>query len=147
MVLGSNSPLPLNAPSRDAQRYGVPRPTSLQGEDQSRIHYNQMVSGRNLQQPGVPVPGVLPSGVDRGARMMPPAHNVGMMTGLNRGTPVTRPGFARLGSPGMANAVSPGNMSPNNGQGLQNTINVHPGAIPGPGNTMLRPRDPISCFG
>jgi len=146
MVLGSNSPLPLNAPSRDAQRYGVPRPTSLQGEDQSRIHYNQMVSGRNLQQPGVPVPGVLPSGVDRGARMMPPAHNVGMMTGLNRGTPVTRPGFARLGSPGMANAVSPGNMSPNNGQGLQNTINVHPGAIPGPGNTMLRPRDPMQLL-
>ncbi|WVZ69973.1 hypothetical protein U9M48_018684 [Paspalum notatum var. saurae] len=146
MVLGSNSPLPLNAPSRDVQRYGVPRPTSLHGDDQSRIHYNQMVSGRNLQQPGVPVPGVLPSGVDRGARMMSPAHSVGIMTGLNRGTPVTRPSFPRLGSPGMANAVSPGNMSPNNGQGLQNTINVHPGAIPGPGNTMLRPRDPMQLL-
>ncbi|OQU87040.1 hypothetical protein SORBI_3003G196300 [Sorghum bicolor] len=138
MVLGSNSPLPLNAPSRDAQRYGVPRPTSIQGDEQSRIHYNQMVNGRNLQQPGVPVPGVLPPGVDRGARMMPPAHGVGIMTGLNRGTPVTRPGFPRLGSPG--------NMSPNNGQGLKNTVNVHPGAIPGPGSTMLRPRDPMQML-
>ncbi|KAK8452987.1 hypothetical protein SEVIR_5G210200v4 [Setaria viridis] len=143
MVIGSNSPLPLNAPSRDAQRYGVPRPTLLQGDEQSRIHYSQMVNGRNLQQPGVP--GVLPSGVDRGARMMPPAHGAGIMTGLNRGTP-TRPGFPRVGSPGMANVVPHGNMSPNNGQGLQNTVNVHPGAIPGPGNTMLRPRDPMQML-
>lgn len=104
-----------------------------------------MVNGRNLQQPGIPVPGVLPSGVDRGARMMPSAHGVGIMTGLNRGAAVTRPGFPRLGSSGMAN-VSPGNMSPNNGQGLQNTVNVHPGAIPGPGNTMLRPRDPMQML-
>ncbi|ONM40660.1 Chromatin modification-related protein EAF1 B [Zea mays] len=138
MVLGSNSPLPLNAPSRDVQRYGVPRPTSIQGDEQSRIHYNQMVNGRNLQQPGVPVPGVLPSGVDRGARMMPPAHGVGIMAGLNRGTPITRPGFPRLGSLG--------NMSPTDGQGLKNTVNVHPGAILGPGSTMLRPRDPMQMF-
>jgi hypothetical protein len=117
----------------------VPRPTSIQGDEQSRIHYNnQMVNGRNLQQPGVPVPGVLPSGIDRGARMMPPTHGVGIMNGLNRGTPVTRPGFPRLGSPG--------NMSPNNGQGLKNTVNVHPGAIPGPGSTMLRPRDPMQML-
>ncbi|CAN6173421.1 unnamed protein product [Urochloa humidicola] len=146
MVLGSNSPLPLNGPSRDVQRYGVARPTSLQGDEQSRIHYSQMVNGRNLQQPGVPVPGVLPSGVDRGIRMMPPAHGVGMMTGLNRGTPVSRPGFARVGSPGMPNVVPHGNMSPNNGQGLQNTVNVHPGSIPGPGNAMLRPRDPMQML-
>nr|CAB3477417.1 unnamed protein product [Digitaria exilis] len=145
MVLGSNSPLPLNAPSRDAQRFVVPRPTSLQGDEQSRIHYGQMVNGRNLQQPGVPVPGVLPSGVDRSARMMPPAHGVGIMTGINRGTPVPRPGFPRVGSPGMA-VVSHGNMSPNNGQGLQNTVNVHPGVIPGPGNTMLRPRDSMQML-
>ncbi|CAL4985768.1 unnamed protein product [Urochloa decumbens] len=146
MVYGSNSPLPLNAPSRDVQRYGVPRPTSLQGDEQSRIHYSQMVNGRNLQQPGVPVPGVLPSGVDRGIRMMPPAHGVGILTGLNRGTPVSRPGFARVGSPGMPNVVPHGNMSPNNGQGLQNTVNVHPGSIPGPGNAMLRPRDPMQML-
>ena len=116
----------------------MPRPTSIQGDEQSRIHYNQMVNGRNLQQPGVPVPGVLPSGVDQGARMMPPAHGVGIMAGLNRGTPITRPGFPRLGSLG--------NMSPTDGQGLKNTINVHPGAILGPGSTMLRPRDPMQML-
>ena len=124
----------------------MPRPNSLQGDEQSRIHYSQMVNGRSLQQPGVPVPGVLPSGVDRAARIMPPAHGVGIMTGLNRGSPVTRPGFPRVGSPGMANILPHGNMSPNNGQGLQNTVNVHPGPIPGPGNTMLRPSDPMQML-
>ncbi|XP_062213704.1 chromatin modification-related protein EAF1 B-like isoform X2 [Phragmites australis] len=148
MVLGSNLPSPttLNASSRDAQRYGVPRLTSLQGDEQQRMQYNQMLNGRSLQQPGVSIPGVLPSGVDRGVRMMHGAHGMGMMTGPNRGTPVTRPVFPRLGSPGMLNVISSGNMSPNNGQGMQNTVNVHPGAIPGPGNTMLRSRDPMQML-
>ncbi|XP_062203024.1 chromatin modification-related protein EAF1 B-like isoform X2 [Phragmites australis] len=108
MVLGNNLPSPstLNAPSRDGQRYGVPNPNSLQ--------YNQMLNGRSLQQRGVSVPGVLPSGVDRGVQMMPGAHAMGMMSGLNRG--------------------------------MQNTVNVHPGAIPVPGNTMLRPRDPMQML-
>ncbi|KAK3164611.1 hypothetical protein QOZ80_1AG0021830 [Eleusine coracana subsp. coracana] len=116
MVLGGNLPSPssLNAPSRDAQR--------------------------SLQQSGLSVPGVLPSGVDRGVRRM------GMMPGLNRGTHGTRPGFPRLGSPGMLNMVSSGNLPPSNGQGLQNNVTVHPGAIPGPGNAMLRPRDPMQML-
>ncbi len=123
----------------------MPRPTSLQGDEQQRIQYNQMLNSRSLQQPGVPVPGA-PAGVDRGVRMMPGAHGMGVMTGLNRGTPVTRPPFPRLGSSGMLNMVSPGNMLPNNGQGMQNTVNVHPGTIPGHGNTMLRPRDPMQML-
>uniref|UniRef100_A0A0E0LRU8 Myb-like domain-containing protein n=1 Tax=Oryza punctata TaxID=4537 RepID=A0A0E0LRU8_ORYPU len=146
MVLGNTLPSPStpNAP-RDSQRYGMPRPTSLQGDEQQRIQYNQMLSSRSLQQPGVPVPGA-PAGVDRGVRMISGAHGMGMMTGLNRGTPVTRPPFPRLGSSGMLNMVSPGNMLPNNGQGMQNTVNVHPGTIPGHGNTMLRPRDPMQML-
>ncbi|KAL6615442.1 hypothetical protein ACP70R_037712 [Stipagrostis hirtigluma subsp. patula] len=146
--LGSSLPSPstLNVPSRDAQRYGVPRTTSLLGDDQTRIQYNPMLNGRSLQQPGVSVPGVVPSGVDRGVRMMPGSHGMGVMTGLNRGPPVTRPGFPRLGSPGMLSVVSSGNMSPNNGQGMQNAVNVHPGAIAGPGNTILRPRDPMQML-
>uniref|UniRef100_A0A0D3GWX0 Myb-like domain-containing protein n=1 Tax=Oryza barthii TaxID=65489 RepID=A0A0D3GWX0_9ORYZ len=146
MVLGNTLPSPStpNTP-RDSQRYGMPRPTSLQGDEQQRIQYNQMLNSRSLQQPGVPVPGA-PAGVDRGVRMMPGAHGMGVMTGLNRGTPVTRPPFPRLGSSGMLNMVSPGNMLPNNGQGMQNTVNVHPGTIPGHGNTMLRPRDPMQML-
>ncbi|KAL6881980.1 hypothetical protein ACP4OV_011452 [Aristida adscensionis] len=148
IVLGSNLPTPstLNAPSRDAQRYGVPRTGSLPADDQTRIQYNHMLNGRNHQQPGVSVPGALTSGVDRGVRVMPGSHGMGMMTGLNRGPPVSRPGFPRLGSPGMLNMVSSGNMSPNNGQVMQNAVNVHPGAIAGPGGTMLRPRDPMQML-
>ncbi|XP_051224686.1 chromatin modification-related protein EAF1 B isoform X3 [Lolium perenne] len=139
MVLGSSlsSPSTLNAPSRDAQRYGVPRPTSLQGDEQQRIQYNHMLNGRNLQQPGVSVPGV---------RMMSGANGMGMMTGLARCAPVVRPGFTRLGSPGMLNMVSPGNMLSSNGQSMQNSENLRPGAVTGPGNTMPRPRDPMQML-
>ena len=63
---------------RDSQKYGVPRPSSIQGDEQQKIQYNQMLSGRNLQQPGA-VPATRP-----GARMMPGAHGVGMMTGVHR---------------------------------------------------------------
>uniref|UniRef100_A0A0D9XV79 Myb-like domain-containing protein n=1 Tax=Leersia perrieri TaxID=77586 RepID=A0A0D9XV79_9ORYZ len=143
MVLGNTLPSPStpNAP-RDTQRYGIPRPTSLQGDEQQRIQYSQMLNSRSLQQP---VPGALPAGVDRGVRMMSGAHGMGMMTGINRGT-VTRPPFPRLSSSGMLNMVSPGSMLPNNGQSMQNTVNVHPGTIPGHGNTMLRPRDPMQML-
>ncbi|KAG8051553.1 hypothetical protein GUJ93_ZPchr0001g32202, partial [Zizania palustris] len=134
------SPSTPNAP-RDAQRYRMPRP-----DEQQRIQYNQMLNSRSIQQPGVSAPGALPAGVDRGVRMMPGAHGMGMMTGLNRGTPVARPGFPRIGSSGMLNMASPGNMLPNNGQGMQNIVNVHPGSIPGHGNTMLRPRDPMQML-
>lgn len=143
-VLGSSlqSPSVMNAPSRDAQRYGVPRPTSLQGDEQQRIQYNHMLNGRSLQQPGVSVPGVLPPGVDRGVRMVSGANGMGIMTGLNRGPPIVRPGFPRLVPPGMLNMVSSGNILSNNGQGMQNTVNAHPG----PGNRMLRPRDPVQML-
>lgn len=148
MALGSSLPSPsaLNTPSRDAQRYGVPRPTSLHGDEQQRIQYNHMLNGRNLQQPGVSVPGVFPAGVDRGVRMMSGANGMGVMTGLARCAPVARPGFPRLGSPGMLNMASPGNMLSSNGQAMQNSVNLHPGAVPGPGNTMLRPRDPMQML-
>uniref|UniRef100_A0ACD5VRC9 Uncharacterized protein n=1 Tax=Avena sativa TaxID=4498 RepID=A0ACD5VRC9_AVESA len=148
LVLGSSLPSPstLNAPSRDAQRYGVPRPTSLQGDEQQRIQYNHMLNGRNLQQPGVSIPGVLPAGVDRGVRVMSGANGMGMVTGIARCAPVARPGFPRLGSPGMLNMASPGNMLSSNGQAMQNSIILHPGAVPGPGNTMLGPRDPMQIL-
>jgi hypothetical protein len=48
---------------RDAQKYGVPRLSSLRGDEQPKIQYNQVISDRNFQQPGSSVPGV-PTGVD-----------------------------------------------------------------------------------
>ncbi|XP_004960997.1 chromatin modification-related protein EAF1 B isoform X1 [Setaria italica] len=146
LVLGSNSPSPstLNTP-RDAQKYGVPRPT-LQGDEQLKIQFNQMVNGRNIQQPGGPVPGAFPAGVDRGAHMMPAAHGMGTVAGLNRGMPAAKPGFPRINSPAMLNTVSSGNMLPNSGQGVPNAVSVHTGAISGPGNSILRVRDPMQTL-
>ncbi|XP_044985271.1 chromatin modification-related protein EAF1 B-like [Hordeum vulgare subsp. vulgare] len=142
MVLGSNfsPPSTLNAPSRDSQKYGVPRPTSIQGDEQQKIQYNQMLSGRNLQQPGA-VPATSP-----GARMMPGAHGVGMMTGVNRGMPAVRAGFPRAGSPGMLNMASTGNMPLKSVQGVSNAVNVHSGAMSAVGNSMMRPRDPMQML-
>ncbi|KAF8726900.1 hypothetical protein HU200_019382 [Digitaria exilis] len=107
-----------NPNSRDTQKYGVPRPT-LQGDEQ-KIQFNQMVNGRNLHQPGGSVPGAFPAGVDRGARIMPAAHGMGTVAGLNRGMPAGRPGFPRINSPAMLNAVSSGNMLTNSEQGVPN---------------------------
>uniref|UniRef100_A0A3B5Z6P2 HSA domain-containing protein n=2 Tax=Triticum aestivum TaxID=4565 RepID=A0A3B5Z6P2_WHEAT len=55
MVLGSNfsPPSTLSAPSRDSQKYGVPRPASIQGDEQQKIQYNQMLSGVNRGMPAV----------------------------------------------------------------------------------------------
>ncbi|KAM3300794.1 hypothetical protein ACQJBY_041693 [Aegilops geniculata] len=135
MVLGSNfsPPSTLSAPSRDSQKYGVPRPASIQGDEQQKIQYNQMLSGRNLQQPGA-VPATSP-----GARMMPGAHGVGMMTGVNRGMPAVRAGFPRAGSPGMLNMASTGNMPLKSVQGV-------PNAMSPAGNSMMRPRDPMQML-
>jgi hypothetical protein len=96
-----------------------------------------MLNGRNFQQPGVSVPGV---------RMISGSNGMGMMTGLARCAPVARPGFPRLGSPGMLNMVSPGNMLSSNGHSMQNSVNVHPGVVTGSGNTMLRPRDKMQML-
>lgn len=105
-----------------------------------------MVNGRNLQQPGASVTGAFPSGVDRSARMMPTAHGMGTVAGLNRGMPAARPGFTRINSPATLNVVSSGNMLPNGGQGVPSAVSVYPGAISGPGNSIVRPRDPMQTI-
>ncbi|XP_047094521.1 chromatin modification-related protein EAF1 B-like isoform X2 [Lolium rigidum] len=148
MVLGSNMspPSTLSAPSRDSPKYGVPRPASLQGDEQQKVQYTQMPSGRNLQQPGGSVPGTCPAGVDRGPRMISGAHGVGMTTGVHRGIPAARAGFPRASSPGMLNMVSTGNMPLKSVQGVPNAVNVHAGAMSAPGNSILRPRDPMQMI-
>lgn len=42
--------------------------------------------------------------------------------------------------------VLSGNVLPNSGQGVPNAVNVHPGAMSAPGNSMLRPRDPMQML-
>ena len=67
-------------------RYSGPIASSLPVEEQQRLqHYNQMLSGRNIQHPSLSVPGAL-AGTDRGVRLLPGANGMGMMGGMNRST-------------------------------------------------------------
>ncbi|XP_042481011.1 chromatin modification-related protein EAF1 B-like, partial [Macadamia integrifolia] len=142
MTLGGSLPSPsaaLSAPMRDGQRYGAPRPASLPIDEQQRIQYNQMLSGRNIQQSGMTVPGAIP-GTDRGVRMLPGGNGMGMMCGMNRGMPMPRPGFQGIGSAAMLNS---GSMLPSGGVGMPSPVNMHPGAVSAQGNSMLGPRDAL----
>ncbi|KAL6208948.1 hypothetical protein ACLB2K_019891 [Fragaria x ananassa] len=139
IVLGSNlsSPSgPLSATVRDG-RYSGPRASALPVEEQQRMRqYNQMLSGRNIQQPSLSAPGALP-GTDRGVRMVPGANGMGMMCGMNRST-MSRPGFQGMASSSMLNS---GTMLSSSMVGIPSPVNMHSGAGSGPGNLMLRPRE------
>ncbi|KAK9055647.1 hypothetical protein SSX86_026732 [Deinandra increscens subsp. villosa] len=132
LVHGSNLPsasAPLNPSVREG-RYGIPRTGSLSVDDQQRMQqYNRMLSARNAQQSGLP-PGSH-SVTDRGVRMLPAGSGMGVMCGVNRNMKMTRPGFQGIPSPSM---LASGSATPS-------PSNMHSG--PGPGNSMLRPRDPM----
>ena len=77
MVHGSN----LSSPGHiigSISRYSVPRTSPLPVDEQQRMQYNQMLSGRNIQQSSISVSGSL-SGNDRGVRMLPSGNGMGMM--------------------------------------------------------------------
>ncbi|XP_022771460.1 chromatin modification-related protein EAF1 B-like isoform X2 [Durio zibethinus] len=139
MVLGSNlsSPsAPLNTSVRDG-RYGVPI-TSLPADEQHRTpQYNQMLSGRNIQQSNLSLPGAV-SGSDRGVPMLPGANGMGMMCGINRSMPMSRPGFQGMASSAMLNS---GSVLSSNMVGIPSPVNMHSGPGSGQGNSMLRPHD------
>ncbi|XP_010527243.1 PREDICTED: chromatin modification-related protein EAF1 B-like isoform X2 [Tarenaya hassleriana] len=124
---------PPSAPIRDG-RFNVPR-GSLPLEEQHRLQYNQMLSGRNpQQQPTLPTAGAVPR-PDRGHRMVPPGGNA---MGGSRGTPLSRPGFQGMGSPSMP---SSGSMLSSGMAGMPSTGNIHSGVGPSQGNSTLRPRE------
>lgn len=92
-------------------RFNVPR-GALPLDEQHRLQqYNQISSGRNLQQP---TPGAI-----SGHRMVPGGKAMGI-SGVNRGTPMSRPAFQGIGS-------------------LPNTGNIHSGGGASKGNSMPRP--------
>ncbi|KAE8685067.1 Helicase/SANT-associated, putative isoform 2 [Hibiscus syriacus] len=139
MVVGSNlsSPsAPLDAAVRD-DRYGVPR-TSLPSDEQHRIQqYNQMLSGRNIQQSNLSLAGAV-SGSDHGVRMLPASNGMGMMPGINRSMSMSRPGFQGMASSAVLNS---GSMLSSNMSGMPSTVNVHSGPGSGQSNSMLRRHD------
>ncbi|XP_044504174.1 chromatin modification-related protein EAF1 B-like isoform X2 [Mangifera indica] len=132
----SSSSGPLNPSIRDG-RYNVPR-TSLPPDEQQRMqHYNQMLSGRNMQQSNLSASGAL-SGAERGVRMLPGGNGMGVMCGINRSMPITRPGFQGMGSSPM---LTSGSMLSSSMVGMPSPVNMHSGAGPGQGNPILRPRE------
>lgn len=140
VVLGGNlsSPSgPPNASVRDG-RYNVPRTSSLPVDEQQRLQqYNQMLSGRSIQQSSMSVPGAL-SAADRGVRMLPGGNGMGMMCGMNRSMPISRPGFQGMPSSSMLNS---GTMHSSSMVGIPSPVNIHSGPGSGQVNSMLRPRD------
>ncbi|XAR58725.1 Nucleoplasmin ATPase [Bertholletia excelsa] len=141
MAVGNNFPSsgPFNASVRDG-RYGVPRSTPLPIDEQQRMPYNQMFSGRNMQQSAMSMPGTSP-GNDRGMRMMPGGNGVGIMPGMNRSMPITRPGFQGVASPSMLNSGSMVSSSM-----MPSPVNMHSGVASGQGNSMTRPRDALNII-
>lgn len=95
-----------------------------------------MLSGRNIQQSNLSVPGGL-SGADRGVRILPGGNGMGMMCGMNR-MPIPRPGFQGMTSPPMLNS---GSMLSSSMTGIPSPANMHSGAGSGQGNSMIRPRE------
>ncbi|WJX81703.1 hypothetical protein P8452_64551 [Trifolium repens] len=142
MSLGNNlsSPSgPMAASVRDS-RYGVPRGVPLSVDEQQRLQqYNQLISGRNVQQSSMSVPGSH-SGSDRGVRMLSGANGLGMMGGINRSIAMTRPGFQGMASSSM---LSSGGMLSSSMVGMPSPANMHSGVSAGQGNSMLRPRDNV----
>lgn len=116
-------------------RYNAPRANLPVDEQQRMQQYNQMLSGRNIQQSNLPAPGPL-SGAERSVRMLPGGSGMGMMCAMNRSMPMSRPGYQGMASSPMLNSgsmiSSMVGMSP---------VNMHSGAGPGQGNSMLRPRE------
>ncbi|KAH1129053.1 hypothetical protein J1N35_000431 [Gossypium stocksii] len=141
VVLGSNLSSPsatLDASVRDG-RFGVPR-TSLPADEQHRVQqHNPVLSGRNVQQSNLTLPGAV-SGSDRGVRMLAGGNGVGMMCGINRNMPMSRPGFQGMVSSTMLNS---GSMLSSNLVGRPSPGNMHSGPGSGQGNSTLRPRDTI----
>lgn len=82
-----------------------------------------MTTGRSIQQANVS-PGAPPGS---GVRILPGSNAKGIMCGINRSMPMTRPGFQGVGSSSIVKSgsmVSPGMPS---------------GVGTGPGSSMLRP--------
>ncbi|KAM6591981.1 hypothetical protein CsatA_014586 [Cannabis sativa] len=143
VVLGSNLSSPsvaLNSTVRDGRYSNSPRASSLPVEEQQRLQqYNNAIAGRNIQQSSLPVPGAL-SGSDRGVRMLSGGNAMGIMCGMNRSMPISRPGYQGMASPSLLNS---GSMLSSSMSGMPSPVNMHSGASSGQGNSMVRPREAL----
>ncbi|CAH8276964.1 unnamed protein product [Arabidopsis lyrata] len=127
-VVPGNNLSTISGPTSASPRFNLPR-GSLPLDEQHRIQqFSQMLSGRNLQQPSLSTLGAV-SGPDLGHRL--PGGNAMSGNGINRSTPLSRPGFQGVSSLAV----------PNSGMGgISNTGNINPVGSASPGNSTLRPR-------
>lgn len=93
-----------------------------------------MLSCRNLQQPSLSTPGAV-SGPDLGHRL--PGGNAMSVNGINRSTPLSRPGFQGVSSLAVPNS---GGMLSSGMGGTSNTGNINSVGSASQGNSTLRPR-------
>ncbi|XP_059660279.1 chromatin modification-related protein EAF1 B-like isoform X2 [Cornus florida] len=139
LALSQVCPNNVNGPPLTDGRYGVPRTAALSIDEQQKMQqYNQMLSGRTIQQSSSSIPGTLP-GTDRSVRMLPGGNGLGMM-GVNRSMPMARPGFQGMASSSMLNS---GSMLSSSMVAIPGPVNMHSGAGSGQGSSMLRPRDAL----
>lgn len=107
-------------------------------EEQQRLQqYNHMLPGRNVQSPNMSSGSL--SGSDRGVRILPGGNTVGMVAGMSRSMPMSRPGLQGIPSSSMLNS---GSMLSSNMGGIPNNMNMHSGTASGQGN-LFRPRDAL----
>lgn len=108
-------------------------------DEQQRIQYNQLLSGRNIQQ-SISVTGTLSGSDHGGVRMLPGGNGLGVMGGINKAMAMSRPGFQAMPSPSMLNS---GSMISSSMVGMPSPVNMHSGVGPGPGNSILRPHETL----
>ncbi|XP_048607050.1 chromatin modification-related protein EAF1 A isoform X1 [Brassica napus] len=134
VVPGNNLPTTpgLHSASPRDGRFNVPR-GSLPLDEQHRLQrFNQMSSGKNLQQNSISTHGA----VSGSGHCVVPGVNTMGVSGTNRGTPMSRSGFQGIGSPAMPNTVS---MMSSGMVGISNTGNINSGRGASPRNSMVRP--------
>lgn len=119
-------------------RYAVPRSASFPVDEHQRLQqFNQMLSVGNMQS-NISAPGALAGSDSGGSRTHPSGNSMGTMSGLNRGSPMARPGFQGVASSSVLNS---GSMLSSGMVAMPNTVNMHSGVSSNQGSPMLRPRD------
>ncbi|XP_070034083.1 chromatin modification-related protein EAF1 B-like isoform X3 [Nicotiana tomentosiformis] len=137
MILGNNFPSS-SSPVNASVRYAVPRSASFPVDEHQRLQqFNQMLSVGNMQS-NISAPGALAGSDSGGARTHPSGNSMGTMSGLNRGSPMARPGFQGVASSSVLNS---GSMLSSGMVAMPSTVNMHSGVSSNQGNPMLRPRD------
>lgn len=105
-------------------------------EEQQRLQqYNHMLPGRNAQAPNLSSGSI--SGTDRGVRKLPGGNGAGMVAGMSRSKPMSRPGLQGISSSSMLNS---GSMLSSSMGGMPSNMNMHSGTASGQGNLMFKPR-------